>query len=109
MTKKKSIGNFNPCGVAMLYDHEGKPIGSCLDTPNVFAVACLLYPIIDYGVSHYDRFADETRKRDGKDNIERMEMYRTLLRKKIDSVTAEVNAIRKDIWVESPSKELQDI
>lgn len=109
MTKKKSIGSFNPCGVAMLYDHDGKPLGSCLDTPNVFAVACLLYPSIDYGVSHYDLFADETRKRDGKDNIERMGAYRTLLRKKTGTAIAEFNAIRKDIWVDIPSKEIQDI
>lgn len=38
------LGNVNPCGIAVLFDDDGKAVAKCLDTPNCMAAAFHLFP-----------------------------------------------------------------
>lgn len=70
----KTIGSINPCNILYLYDDKEKCIGECLDTPNSFAMACLLYPNkhITIGKTFYLYFGEETRSINDKDIKERI-------------------------------------
>lgn len=72
----KKIGSVNPCNMMFLFDKNGKEIGTCMDTPNSFAVACVMNSRVAYGKAHYQFFGTTVRKRDEKDNLDRVATYR---------------------------------
>lgn len=70
---KKKLGSVNPCNMMALYDKKNIIIGSCMDTPNNFAVACLINPNVTYGKTYYQRFGEEIRTRESVQD--RIDMY----------------------------------
>lgn len=59
-----TIGNFNPCLSARLYDKKGKLIGMTMGTPNCIAWAMAKYPQIFKAVTSCKGWADEVTFRD---------------------------------------------
>lgn len=91
---KKNLGSINPCNTLFLYDKDKKLLGECLDTPNSFAVACCINNNITYGKAYYQFFNDDIRKRNDKDNIERIIMFNELLK---NNNIADFNSIKETI------------
>ena len=55
MSKKMTkLGSVNPCALLYLYNKDNEEIGTCLDTPNNFAVACMLNDNVQYGKAYYN-------------------------------------------------------
>ena len=73
MNITRKLGSVNPCGMTMLYDKENNLIGSCMDTPNNFAVACLINAKVAYGKTYYPCFGEDIRTRESVQD--RIDMY----------------------------------
>ena len=59
MSKKMTkLGSVNPCALLYLYNKDNEEIGTCLDTPNNFAVACMLNDNVQYGKAYYQFFGE---------------------------------------------------
>lgn len=71
----KKIGSVNPCNLLVLTDNQDKQIGTCLDTPNNFAVACMLNDKVCKGKAHYQLFKTECKYRNDDDIQERIKSY----------------------------------
>lgn len=91
---KNKLGSINPCEKLLLYDKNKKLLGECLNTPNSFAVACYINNNIAYGRAYYQFFDDNIRKRNDKDNIERIDMLHALLE---NNNVEDFNSIKKTI------------
>ena len=71
----KKIGSVNPCNLLVLMDKYDRQIGTCLDTPNSFAVACIMNDKVCKGKADYQLFKTEYRYKDDKDIKERIKSY----------------------------------
>lgn len=60
---KKKLGSVKPCNMMTLYNKKNNIIGSCMDTSNNFAVACLINQNVTYGKTYYQYFREEIRTR----------------------------------------------
>lgn len=76
MKQKKTVGSVNACNVLHLKDAKGNTIGHCADTPNAFAVACIVIESVVSGVSCYQFFGNTQRNRTDADTLERVNMFR---------------------------------
>lgn len=76
MTTKNKIGCVNPCGIAHLYDANNKCIGTCLDTPNSFAVAVLTNKKVAYAKTYYKFFGYSWMYANDADIIDRVKSYK---------------------------------
>lgn len=85
------IGSVNPCSVLYLYNENGKCIGECLDTPNCFAVACLVNPLVMSGKAFYEHFNETLKEREDKDIQERMDTYQKCLERFPESTQKEID------------------
>ena len=94
------IGSINPCGVLTLYDKEEKELGTCLDTPNSFAVACMIHSEVVKGICYYQHFGKEERIKDN-DILERINTY-TICLKKFSETKKDVEQIKKYIKFRKP-------
>lgn len=94
MSKKTTkLGSVKPCSLLSLYSKENKYIGTCLDTPNNFAVACMLNENIDYGKAYYLHFEDVIRKKNDTDILERISTYKKLEKKLQDEINTHKQTI----------------
>lgn len=71
----KKIGSVNPCNLLVLMDKYDRRIGTCLDTPNSFAVACMINGKVHKGKADYQLFKTEYRYKDDNDIQERIKAY----------------------------------
>ena len=77
MSKKiTKLGSVNPCVLLFLYDKDNKEIGTCLDTPNNFAVACMLNDNVQYGKAYYQFFGETIKQRKDKDTLEEINRHK---------------------------------
>lgn len=92
MSKKMiKLGSVNPCNMMTLYDVNNNYIGECLDTPNNFAVACLINDKVEYGKAWYQYFGEVIRSRHYEDISDRINIYKKLSEKKHIDTINEIN------------------
>lgn len=69
------LGSVNPCNMTILLDKNGSDIGRCLDTPNSFAVACMLSNKVVYGKTYYQYFPTKYHYKTDDDIQQRIKSY----------------------------------
>ena len=98
MSKKMTkLGSVNPCALLFLYDKNNKEIGTCLDTPNNFAVACMLNDNVQYGKAYYQFFGETIKQRKDKDILDRISVYQKLVSLEDKGTLEEINRHKLNI------------
>ena len=98
MSKKMTkLGSVNPCNMLFLYDKNNKEIGTCLDTPNNFAVACMLNDNVQYGKAYYQSFGETIKQRKDKDILDRISVYQKLVSLEDKGTLEEINRHKLNI------------
>lgn len=90
----KKVGSVNPCNLMFLYDKNDNQLGTCLDTPNNFAIACILNKNVHYGVAYYPLFGTNKKYRSGVSEI--IKSYETL-RTKYKHINDEIEKHKEHI------------
>ena len=89
MSKKMTkLGSVNPCNMLFLYDKNNN---TCLDTPNNFAVACMLNDNVQYGKAYYQFFGETIKQRKDKDISDRISVYQKLVSLENKDTLEEIN------------------
>lgn len=98
MSKKMTkLGSVNPCALLYLYNKDNEEIGTCLDTPNNFAVACMLNNNVQYGKAYYQFFGETIKQRKDKDISGRISIYQKLVNLEDKDTLEEINRHKLNI------------